>query len=479
MAELFGRGTDGLGLSFTRLTVGASDFSTQRLQLRRHARERARSRASPFLDRAGAGNIVLPRVREALAINPDLLVMISPWSAPAWMKTTRSLIKGELVPQYYPAFANYLARTVQAFGARRRSGLDADDPERAQFRAGQLSRRARRSAPARGDHRPLRRPDCSSRAGSGRRSSIGTIIGTIRRCRSTVLADPVARQYISGVAWHCYEGDVAAQSPVHDAYPRQGCVADRMLGRRMAAEICRSARLDDRQAHHRRVEQLVARDLAVEPRARSRARTAHRRLRRLPGRRDDRSNDRRDHSQRRILCARPRQPVRPSRRLSRGRRASVATTSRRPPSSIPTEAASRSSTASPAKGPFTIAIDGERYTVALPKGSVATLRWSARSRRQVTSADQDETRTFLAFAAVTTLFFAWGFITSNNDPLIVALRAAFHLDYTEALLTQIVFFLAYGLLSLPAAWLTEPHRRGRHDPGLARPDGARAAFSSS
>lgn len=60
----------------------------------------------------------------------------------------------------------------------------------------------------------------------------------------------------------------------------------------------------------------------------------------------------------------------------------------------------------------------------------------------------------LAFAAVTTLFFAWGFITSNNDPLLVALRAAFHLDYTEALLTQIVFFVAYGLLSLPAAWVT-------------------------
>lgn len=63
-------------------------------------------------------------------------------------------------------------------------------------------------------------------------------------------------------------------------------------------------------------------------------------------------------------------------------------------------------------------------------------------------------RTQLAFAAVTSLFFAWGLITSNNDPLIVAVRAAFNLDYTEALLTQIVFFLSYGLLSLPAAWLT-------------------------
>jgi FHS family L-fucose permease-like MFS transporter len=71
----------------------------------------------------------------------------------------------------------------------------------------------------------------------------------------------------------------------------------------------------------------------------------------------------------------------------------------------------------------------------------------------VTESRPGKQRAF-AFAAVTTLFFAWGFITSNNDPLIVAMRASFHLDYTEALLTQIVFFLAYGLLSLPAAWLT-------------------------
>lgn len=72
----------------------------------------------------------------------------------------------------------------------------------------------------------------------------------------------------------------------------------------------------------------------------------------------------------------------------------------------------------------------------------------------MTAAGEHKRRGALAFAAVTTLFFAWGFITSNNDPLIVALRAAFRLDYAEALLTQIVFFVAYGLLSLPAAWLT-------------------------
>jgi FHS family L-fucose permease-like MFS transporter len=63
-----------------------------------------------------------------------------------------------------------------------------------------------------------------------------------------------------------------------------------------------------------------------------------------------------------------------------------------------------------------------------------------------------------AFATVTTLFFAWGFITSNNDPLIAALKASFHLSYTEALMTQLVSFAAYGFMSIPAAMIL--HRIG-------------------
>lgn len=58
-----------------------------------------------------------------------------------------------------------------------------------------------------------------------------------------------------------------------------------------------------------------------------------------------------------------------------------------------------------------------------------------------------------AFVAVTTLFFGWGFIASNNDPLIVALRAAFQLNFSEALAIQLVSFLANGVMSLPAASL--------------------------
>lgn len=58
-----------------------------------------------------------------------------------------------------------------------------------------------------------------------------------------------------------------------------------------------------------------------------------------------------------------------------------------------------------------------------------------------------------AFISITTLFFAWGFITSTVDPLLAALKGIFSLSYLEAGLTQFAFFIAYGVVSLPAAAL--------------------------
>jgi glucosylceramidase len=217
MTELFGRGPNGLGLSFTRLTVGASDFSPVHYSFD----DTPGNTPDPELRHFTidyAKRYVLPRTREALAINPDLKVMISPWSAPAWMKTTKSLIKGQLEPQYYPAFAKYLARTVEEFG---REGVP-------------VSMLTIQNEP---DFEPADYP--GMRVNPPERAEIiGKHVGPVFRSRGlrteildydhnwdnpempwAVLSDPIARKYISGVAWHCYEGDVPAQSQVHDAFP--------------------------------------------------------------------------------------------------------------------------------------------------------------------------------------------------------------------------------------------------------------------
>ena len=58
-----------------------------------------------------------------------------------------------------------------------------------------------------------------------------------------------------------------------------------------------------------------------------------------------------------------------------------------------------------------------------------------------------------AYAIVTCLFFAWGFITSLIDPLVAAVKGIFSLSDVEAQLSASAFFIAYGVMSLPAAVL--------------------------
>lgn len=69
------------------------------------------------------------------------------------------------------------------------------------------------------------------------------------------------------------------------------------------------------------------------------------------------------------------------------------------------------------------------------------------------SSDAIRSRQRAAFAAVTTLFFAWGFITVTVDPLIATLKALYKLSFAEVMLTQFSFFMAYGIVSLPASVL--------------------------
>ena len=51
---------------------------------------------------------MIPVVKEILAIDPQIKILGSPWSAPAWMKTNGAVKGGELKPEFYEAYAQYL-----------------------------------------------------------------------------------------------------------------------------------------------------------------------------------------------------------------------------------------------------------------------------------------------------------------------------------------------------------------------------------
>ncbi len=109
--------TEGDGLSFLRQPMGASDFVAGDFytydDLAPGRTDYDMRRFSIAHDRAQ----ILPLLRQALALNPRVKVIGSPWSPPAWMKTNGSLIGGRLIddPRIYAAYARYFVKFVQAY----------------------------------------------------------------------------------------------------------------------------------------------------------------------------------------------------------------------------------------------------------------------------------------------------------------------------------------------------------------------------
>lgn len=216
LREIFGP-PPGLNMAMTRLTIGSSDFSLHHYSLD----DMPAGDADPLLTHFNVTpNLrnVIPTVQEALLINPQLRIVASPWSAPAWMKTSANLITGELLPPLQSAYADYLVKYVEtyrgygipifaltvqnepAFEPATYPGMAMPTDARTRFIGQYLGPELARRAPK------------------------TTILGWDHnwdepRQPMTVLSDPDAARYVAGIAWHCYRGTPSAQSDVHRAFP--------------------------------------------------------------------------------------------------------------------------------------------------------------------------------------------------------------------------------------------------------------------
>jgi glucosylceramidase len=235
LRELFGRADGkGIGLSFTRLTIGASDFSRTHYSFD----DMPAGQADPPLAHfsiAAQQDTVLPTVKAALAINPQLKVMASPWSAPGWMKSSDSLVKGTLRPEAFDAYARYLNRYVDAMKAQGVSISALTLQNEPHFEP---------------DNYPGMRVEPATRAAFIRdhlgpllaRANPGTAIfdwdhnWDEPESPAIVLADPQAARYAAGIAWHCYGGDVRAQGRLHERFPTKDTWFTECSGGRWSAD---------------------------------------------------------------------------------------------------------------------------------------------------------------------------------------------------------------------------------------------------
>jgi glucosylceramidase len=113
MRKLFSP-TEGIGLSFLRNPMGASDLARYGYTYDDMPAGQSDPSLSSFSIAHDLADVV-PLTKQALQLNPSLTVMASPWTAPAWMKDSGQLNGGWLKAEDYGAYASYFVKYLQAY----------------------------------------------------------------------------------------------------------------------------------------------------------------------------------------------------------------------------------------------------------------------------------------------------------------------------------------------------------------------------
>jgi len=217
MNQFFNR-KDGIGLSFVRQPMGATDFSAGGNY---SYDDMPAGQTDPDLNNFSAAHdsaYIIPLLQRALTINQDIKIVALPWSPPAWMKTSGTMNGGSVDPQYYSALAQYFVKFVQAY---KQAGIPIyalsvqneplysssaypttylEPEEEARFIANSL-------APA------LAQADLADLKIFGYEHNWGNT------SYATTLLVSSAAPALAGTSFHCYEGDPSAQTTVKDAAP--------------------------------------------------------------------------------------------------------------------------------------------------------------------------------------------------------------------------------------------------------------------
>lgn len=216
LEELFGRKGNNIGISYIRLSIAASDLNEYPFSYH----DLAEGESDPELNRFDLGpdrEDVLPILRQIMAINPDIKLMGSPWSPPAWMKDNKDTRGGKLLPENQNAYALYFVKYIQQM-AEEGFFIDAITVQNEPLHPGNNPSLLMEAEEQRDFIKNHLGPTFEK---SGIKTKIVVYDHNADRpdYPITILDDPEAKKYVDGSAFHLYGGSIEALSEVHKAHP--------------------------------------------------------------------------------------------------------------------------------------------------------------------------------------------------------------------------------------------------------------------
>lgn len=214
--ELFSNDSSSIGINYLRISIGASDLNSNVFSYDDIDPANIDTTLQYFDIKPDTYDLI-PVLKSVIAINPNIKILGSPWSAPAWMKTNKNSKGCSLKPEYFGVYARYFVKYIQTMKAQG-IAIDAITVQ---------------NEPLNPDNNPSMYMSAVDEALFVKnylgpefiKANITTkIILYDHNCDmysypSTILSDPEARKYSDGSAFHLYSGDISALTTVHNAYP--------------------------------------------------------------------------------------------------------------------------------------------------------------------------------------------------------------------------------------------------------------------
>ena len=219
LKELFLSDSTHIGISYLRISVGASDLSAVPFTYDDMSAGQTDLTLKNFtIDRERTD--LIPVLKKIIALYPDIKIMGSPWTAPTWMKTNNSFVGGKLKPEYYGVYAQYLVKYIQAM---KEDGItiDALTPQNEPLHDGNNPSMLM-LASEQGDFIKNHLGPAFEAANISTKIIIYDHNADKPDYPISIMNDPEAKKYISGSAFHLYGGDITALSTVHNAHPDKG-----------------------------------------------------------------------------------------------------------------------------------------------------------------------------------------------------------------------------------------------------------------
>jgi glucosylceramidase len=215
LKELFGSDSTSIGISYLRLSIGASDLSAEVYTYDDMPDGQTDVNLQNFSLRKDKSQVI-PVLKAILAINPNIKILGSPWTPPVWMKTNKNSVGGSLLPQYYSVYAQYFVKYIQAMKAEGIT-IDAITPQNEPLYGGNNPSMLM-SATEQADFIKNHLGPALQNAGLTTKIIVYDHNADRPDYPLAVLADAGARQYVDGSGFHLYGGDISALTLVHDQY---------------------------------------------------------------------------------------------------------------------------------------------------------------------------------------------------------------------------------------------------------------------